>query len=265
MHRPVDFIGKNAVKGMNRPLWAQVNTMRYNSFAITDIGLKRKINQDAFMKDDSLLLYVVADGMGGHRGGEVASRVCVETIQKFAKENRNLSGREILDKGINMGCREIYRQSQEHDELSGMGTTVMALLFQADVAYIGQVGDSRAYLLNDSGIWQVTEDHSLLNEEIRAGRIAAGEAASYQFKNVITRSVGYENQVLVDVYRRKVRPGDMYVLCTDGLSGLVEINEFAEHLSAKGPERGLRDLVNLANSRGGDDNITALACQVVAD
>lgn len=239
--------------------------MRYQSFAITDIGLKRKINQDAFSKDDGIGLYVVADGMGGHRGGEVASQLAVETMQKFAKENRQLSGREILDKGINLCCQAIYQQSQAHDELSGMGTTVMALLFQGDVAYVGQVGDSRAYLLNEGGIWQITEDHSLLNEEIRAGRIAAGEAASYQFKNVITRSVGYENQVLVDIYRRKVKPGDLFVLCTDGLSGLVEINEFAEHLGQKGPERGLRDLVNLANSRGGDDNITVLACQALGD
>ncbi len=239
--------------------------MKRNSFALTDIGLKRKNNQDAFLKDDALGLYVVADGMGGHRGGEVASRLAVEGIQKFCRENQHLVGREILDKGINRACSDIYEQSLTHEELSGMGTTVLALLFQDDVLYIGQVGDSRAYLMNGPAIWQVTEDHSLLNEEIRAGRLAAGQVSTYQFKNVITRSVGYENHVAVDIYRRRVQANDIYVICTDGLSGLIEITEIAEEIKKQGPETGLSSLVALANSRGGDDNITALVCQITAD
>lgn len=237
--------------------------MKLTAFALTDIGLKRKINQDAFLKDDTLGLYIVADGMGGHRGGEVASQLAVEVIQKYCQENRHASGRDILDKGINMSCSEIYRHALENEELSGMGTTVAALLFQEDVVYIGQVGDSRAYLMSQDGIWQITEDHSLLNEEIRAGRLAASQVAAYQFKNVITRSVGYESHVNVDIYRRKVRPNDTYFLCTDGLSGLVAINEIGEELSKSGPEQGLKNLVALANQRGGDDNITALVCTVV--
>jgi PPM family protein phosphatase len=239
--------------------------MKIHSYALTDIGLKRKINQDAFLKDDELQLYIVADGMGGHRGGEVASRLAVEVIRKYCRENKHLTGRDILDKGINLSCQEIYKQSLENEELSGMGTTVLAVLFQDDVAYIGQVGDSRAYLLNSGGIWQVTEDHSLLNEEIRAGRIAAGQVASYQFKNVITRSVGYESHVTVDIYRRKAKFKDAFLLCTDGLSGLVEIQEMAQEVSKHGPSLGLANLVALANARGGDDNITALICEVTAD
>jgi PPM family protein phosphatase len=239
--------------------------MKRNTFALTDIGLKRKINQDAFLKDDELGLYIVADGMGGHRGGEVASQLAVDCIQKFCQENRTLSGRDLLDKGINLSCAEIYKQSLAHEELSGMGTTVVALLFQDDVVYIGQVGDSRAYLLNKTAIWQITEDHSLLNEEIRAGRLAAGQVSSYQFKNVITRSVGYESRVAVDIYRRKIKPNDFYLACTDGLSGLVEIREIAEEINKHGPDEGLKQLIALANARGGDDNITALVCQVSAD
>jgi len=239
--------------------------MKLLSHAQTDIGRKRKINQDAYLKDDQLHLYVVADGMGGHRGGEVASRLAVEVMQKFCQDNRTMPAKEALDKGINQSCQEIFRHANEHSELSGMGTTVAALLFQDGTVYVGQVGDSRAYLLSDGGIWQITEDHSLLNEELRAGRLAAGQVANYQFKNVITRSVGYEDHVVVDVYRRQFRPGDSFFLCTDGLSGLVNIGEIESELRTQGPEVGLKSLVALANDRGGDDNITALVVQVLPD
>lgn len=229
------------------------------SCALTDIGKKRKINQDAYLKDDTLGLYVVADGMGGHLGGEVASRLAVEAIQKHCQENRHASARELLDKAINISSREIYKSSKENSELSGMGTTVAALLFEGtDIAYIGQVGDSRVYMVRDDNIWQLTEDHSLLNEEIRSGRLAAGQVANFQFKNVITRSVGYEDHVAVDIYRRKVQPGEMFLLCTDGLSGLVQPNEILHEIRKNGPENALSSLVELANVRGGDDNITAL-------
>lgn len=238
--------------------------MRLISFAHTDIGLKRKINQDSYLKDDAQQLFVVADGMGGHRGGEVASKLAVDVIQKFCRENKNLGPRERLDKAVNLSCAEIFKKSTENEELAGMGTTVLAMLFEDNVCYIAQVGDSRAYLLHAGSVWQVTEDHSLLNEEIRAGRIEAGQAASYQFKNVITRSVGYEKQVIVDIYRREVQPGDMFFLCSDGLSGLVNIEELGKEVQKHGPEQGLKNLVSLANARGGDDNITALICHVVS-
>jgi PPM family protein phosphatase len=241
--------------------------MKLNAFALTDIGLKRKINQDAFLKDDELGLFIVADGMGGHRGGEVASKLAVDVIRKYCFENRGGSGRELLDKGINMSCQEIYQHALQHEELAGMGTTVAALLFTKegndDVVYIGQVGDSRAYLMCPDGIWQVTEDHSLLNEEIRSGRLAAGQVASYQFKNVITRSVGYENHVVVDIYRRKLKAKDTYLLCSDGLSSLVGIAEINDELRRNGVENAVKNLVALANSRGGDDNVTVLACEVL--
>lgn len=237
--------------------------MKLNAFGFTDIGLKRKINQDAFLKDDTLGLYIVADGMGGHRGGEVASRLAVEVTQRFCKENPTLPPREILDRGINLSCVEIFKQSLENEELSGMGTTVVAMLFKEDAVYIGQVGDSRAYLQQGDGIWQLTEDHSLLNEEIRAGRIDPSQIASYQFKNVITRSVGYESHVAVDIYRRRVMPGDLYFSCTDGLSGLVEMSEIHQELKKHGPEQAVKNLIALANTRGGDDNITAMAVQVL--
>jgi protein phosphatase len=231
-------------------------------FASTDIGLKRKINQDSYLKDDSLQLYVVADGMGGHRGGEVASQIAVTVIQRFCRENPHLSPRERLDKAINLSCKEIFEESRKNAELAGMGTTIVAVLIVDGVAYIGQVGDSRAYLLHGGSIWQVTEDHSLVNEEIRAGRLMVGQESTYQFRNVITRSVGYEDHVTVDVYRRQTVPGDRFLLCTDGLSGLVNIAEINEGVLKHGTETGIKSLISLANARGGDDNITVLIIEV---
>lgn len=236
--------------------------MKVSGYALSDIGMKRKINQDAFLKDDALSLYVVADGMGGHKGGEVASRIAVEEIQKFCREHRDLPPRDRLNQGVNRACQEIFKHSGLHEELAGMGTTVLALLVHEGTVYIAQVGDSRVYLLSQGGIWQVTEDHSLLNEEIRAGRIDASQAASYQFKNVITRSVGYENKVVVDIYSRKAKQNDMFLMCSDGLSGLVEAEEMLAEVKRGGPETGLKNLISLANSRGGDDNITALICHI---
>lgn len=236
--------------------------MRLHTFGMTDIGMKRKINQDSFLRDDAMSLYLVADGMGGHRGGEVASQLAVQVIQEFCQKEKNLPPREKIDQAINASCEQIFQQSSENAELAGMGTTILALLFQDGHAYIGQVGDSRAYLMNGGQIWQVTEDHSLVNEEIRAGRLAANEAHTYQFKNVITRSVGYERKVTVDIYRRKVAVGDTFLLCSDGLSGLVQTPEIEEAIRTLGLEQGLKALVQMANDRGGDDNITALVCRV---
>jgi len=239
--------------------------MKTESYAITDIGQKRKINQDAYLCDDSLGLYVVADGMGGHRGGEVASRMAVEEIRNFCRDNGQLKPQEIIEQAVNRACSKIYKESQQSTELAGMGTTVSVLLFREDIVFVGQVGDSRAYLLNSGGIWQITEDHSLLNEELRAGRLPAVEANSFQFKNVITRSVGYEDHVAVDLFRRTVKPEDFYLVCTDGLSGMVSANEIAVQIEELGAEKGLKRLVDMANARGGDDNITALVCQCVSE
>lgn len=236
--------------------------MKLKAYANTDIGMKRKTNQDSFLSDDALGIFVVADGMGGHRGGEVASRLAVDVIRKFCSENKEMAGREMLDRAVNMSCREIYQHSKSNEELAGMGTTVVALLVQGDDVFVAHVGDSRGYLLCEDGIWQLTEDHSLLNEELRSGRLQEGQAASYQFRNVITRSVGYESHVQVDIYRRARRPGDRYFLCTDGLSGLVSIDEIATELRRAGSEQGLKNLIRLANNRGGDDNITALVCEI---
>ena len=236
--------------------------MKARSFAITDIGMKRKVNQDAFLKDDELGIFLVADGMGGHRGGEVASQLAVQIIREFCVEHRALPAAERINQAVNAACEQIFLKASQNEDLHGMGTTILALLIENGEASLGQVGDSRGYLMSEGKIWQITEDHSLLNEELRSGRLVASQAKDYQFKNVITRSVGYESRVAVDVYRRVLRSGDIFLLCTDGLSGLVSIDEIEKELSKSNMHQGLQNLIDLANSRGGDDNITALACEV---
>lgn len=239
--------------------------MKIRAHAKTDIGQKRRINQDAFLKDNALGLFVVADGMGGHRGGEVASQLSVASVQEFVRQNcDSLPPWELLDKAVNLAGEKIFNMAQQNEELAGMGTTIMALYFRGDRVYVAQVGDSRAYLVSQNAIWQITEDHSLLNEEIRAGRITAVQAANYQFKNVITRSVGYEIKVLVDVYRRQVQPGDIYLICSDGLSGLVAPADIVEAITKHGPERAVTELVATANERGGDDNISIIICEALS-
>lgn len=236
--------------------------MRARSFAITDIGMKRKVNQDAFLKDDDLGIFLVADGMGGHRGGEVASQLAVQIIRDFCVDHRNLPAGERINGAINAACEKIFVKAAQNEDLQGMGTTILALLIENGEAVLGQVGDSRGYLFSEGKAWQITEDHSLLNEELRSGRLVQSQVKDYQFKNVITRSVGYESRVAVDVYRRVIRPGDSFLLCTDGLTGLVSVEEIEKELCKNNPQQGLQNLVDLANARGGDDNITALICEV---
>lgn len=236
--------------------------MKITQFGKTDIGKKRKNNQDSFLINEELKLFVVADGMGGHQGGEVASKLCVEVLEKFCKDHPQDSPKELLSKGINASCEAIYNAARKDEALIGMGTTVVALLLHHETVYIGQVGDSRAYLLTTDGIWQITEDHSLLNEELRAGRLQMDQAQDYQFKNVITRSVGYESKVVVDIYQRTVKSGDLFLMCSDGLSGLVEPGEMLEAFNNKSLKQAVTDLIELANMRGGDDNISVIACRV---
>jgi len=235
--------------------------MKIQSFGRTDIGMKRKVNQDAFLIDEANGLFLVADGMGGHKGGEVASQLAIQVIHDYCSGKKDLPMAERISLSVNMACEEIYKRAAENPDLLGMGTTILALLIEKGEACLGQVGDSRGYLISEGKLWQITEDHSLLNEEIRAGRLIASQAKDYQFKNVITRSVGYESRVSVDIYRRILRPGDGFLLCSDGLSGLVTIEEMEEILKENELEAALSELVALANSRGGDDNITVLACK----
>ena len=245
---------------------------RIYAWGISDVGMKREHNEDSYLLLPELNAFVVADGMGGHAGGEMASGVSVRTIERFVQENRQLIAPDasydgpvdqspvarLASDAVREACRAVYRKSQEIRELENMGTTTVLSLYHQEYLFLGHVGDSRAYLIRDGHIAQLTDDHSLVNEQLKAGLITEQQAQTSRFKNIITRSVGFEEDVDVDVIVVEIRPGDAILLCSDGLSGLVtdkEINEIVnENFLSKSPEL----LVNLANERGGDDNITVI-------
>ena len=246
---------------------------KFRSSARTDVGMKRDHNEDSFLVNEDIGLYVVCDGMGGHAGGETASRLAVQTIEKelisaklriddpfSAKASlpeSPLAG--ALREAVEGACAAVFRSSRANPELAGMGTTCISLLVQGEHAIVGHVGDSRAYLVRDGQVWQLSEDHSLVNEQVRAGLLTEEEAKHSRLKNIITRSVGFEEDVLVDVVGVETRSGDKFLLCSDGLSNLIDNDEIRDALVQTALDQVPEMLIQLANSRGGDDNITVIA------
>jgi protein phosphatase len=250
--------------------------LRIAARGVTDTGRRRDHNEDALLVDSGLGLFVVADGMGGHAGGGTASSLAVETIRAHVRAARQADpaafeepggpgeGRlpGVLREAVEAACRSIYRAAQEDPSLAGMGTTVTAALFAGRSAFLAHVGDSRFYVARRGKIFQVSEDHSLVNEQFKAGAITAEEARSSRFRNIITRSVGFEEDVLVDVMEVEVEPGDVAVLCCDGLSNLVGEGEIMDVATREPLGSAPEKLVDLANERGGDDNITVIVVRV---
>ena len=242
----------------------------------TDVGRRREHNEDAYLVDLELALFVVADGMGGHAGGGTASAIAVKTIQERVRAARAASpaifasptGQDaghfpsVLRLAVEAACRAIYGAAQEDPSLAGMGTTVTAALVAGRTTFIAHVGDSRCYLVRGGRIFQLSEDHSLVNEQLKAGAITEEEARQSRFRNIITRSVGFEEEVLVDVVGLELEKDDSLVLCCDGLTNLVADPEILEIATgtrlAEAPER----LIALANERGGDDNITVIVVRI---
>ncbi|MCM2323009.1 MAG: Stp1/IreP family PP2C-type Ser/Thr phosphatase [Oligoflexia bacterium] len=245
--------------------------VHFNVGHATDIGRKRSQNQDNYAVDPELGLFVVADGMGGHKGGETASAMATSIIPQVVREGQKTTEWDptpLISQAIEAASLAIFDRSAKEAALHGMGTTTTALLFKGEELAMGHVGDSRCYLLQADAIWQATRDHSLVQEKLRAGLITRQEVKTDRMKNVITRSVGFEPKILVDVYRTRVRPGDVFVICSDGLSGLVEDPEILtivqrELFQGGDIQRTVRALVDAANANGGDDNITAVVIQVV--
>jgi protein phosphatase len=249
------------------------------SAGLTDVGRKRNHNEDSFLIDEELQLFVVADGMGGHAGGGTASRLAVETIDRELRAARNSPDNpfdretllqdsplpEYLRSAVEKACHEIFKAAQDDPRLAGMGTTTIALCIHGDHAIFAHVGDSRAYLVRGDLIQQISEDHSLVNEQIKAGMITPEEAKHSRYKNIITRSVGFEEEVQVDVMGIVTEPNDFFVLCSDGLANLVEDKEIRDIVHSVSLEEAPRKLIDLANERGGDDNITVIVVKTVVD
>lgn len=245
--------------------------MQYRYGFRTDIGCKRKQNQDSGAAVPDIGLFMVADGMGGHKGGETASSTAVEVITSFIKEAKQSSEwtpAQVLTEAFKAANQAIYHQSVEIPELQGMGTTTTALLFHDQVLTIGHVGDSRCYFFRPRAIWQATRDHSLVQEKLRAGLISRDEVKNDRMKNVITRSVGFEREVNVEIYRMDIQVGDAFLVCSDGLSGMIDDRQISDivqkHLFEGGnPQLAVDDLISAAKDNGGDDNVTAVLVQVL--
>jgi protein phosphatase len=243
--------------------------LRISARGLTDVGQRRDHNEDALLIDVDLGLFVVADGMGGHAGGATASRLAIESIRAELLRLRQAepelfgSGAEgeenplpdALGRAVERACAVIFEAAQAEPELAGMGTTVTAALVDGHSAFVAHVGDSRAYLLRGGHIYQVTQDHSLVAEQLRVGAISAEEARNSRFRNIITRSVGFERDVLVDLMGLELEAGDALVICCDGLSNMVDDPEVLRLVQEHGID-AVEPLVDLANERGGDDNIT---------
>jgi len=207
-------------------------------------------------------LYAVADGMGGHAAGEVASRQAISTLfeEYYAPPSAEIIKR--MKMAIEAANAEVHVQASLDQARAGMGTTLVAAVLQGDDLCVANVGDSRAYLVREQSVEQVTRDHSWVNEQVRAGIITEQEAREHLYRNIITRSLGTKPDVDIDFFQKKVQPGDVLVLCCDGLSNEVEDYEVARIVSATDPQESAQALIDLANERGGPDNITAIVVRI---
>jgi protein phosphatase len=254
--------------------------MRLAAIGATDVGRRRNHNEDAFLVLQEEQLFCVADGMGGHACGEVASRIAVEEMAEFFrltgrdedatwpfKEERDRSYDENrLVVAMRLANLRIHERARSDERLAGMGTTLVCAYFtRKGQALVGNVGDSRAYIFRQGGLRQLTEDHSLLADYIRNTNPSAAEIEAFPHKNVIVRALGMRPAVEVDVVREEAREGDVLLLCCDGLSGMVSDTRIADILRGSRGDlrRANQALVDAANEAGGADNITSLLVQVL--
>ena len=225
----------------------------------TDIGKLRKQNEDAAWFDEARAVFAVADGMGGHLAGEVASRMAIEAVQRMARENER-PGIAALREAVACAHETILAHAQDHIECAGMGTTLSVLWLGENYAYIAHVGDSRIYRLREGSLTQITQDHSLVEELVRAGLITREQARTHPRRNIITRALGthgaHEPALLVP----DVQDGDVVLLCTDGLTGMVPDDEIERTLRDCGIEAAADRLLALALDAGGRDNVTLILC-----
>jgi protein phosphatase len=241
------------------------------------VGMKRSHNEDNFLLFAEQRLFCVADGMGGHSSGEVASKIAVDEMAGFFdrtgrdedatwpyKMDRTRSYEENrLVTGIKLANLRIFERAQLEAKYKGMGTTIVSIHFTKDAVLVGHVGDSRVYLFREGQLSQVTEDHSLLNDYIKAKKLTPEEIEKFPHKNVIVRALGMKDSVQVDVSRLDPKPGDVYLLCSDGLSGMVPDAKLNGILgNSSDLEVVVKELIDSANAAGGVDNVTAILARV---
>src|SRR5262245_10031240 len=253
--------------------------MELSFWAATDVGKKREINEDNFLVDKKLSLFVVADGMGGHASGEVASKLAVhefrnaveagrDSIDKYSKGDPSVRPQDVLtllEGAVQLAGQAVYQKGQAEPEKRGMGTTASALLIAGDRGFIAHVGDSRIYMLRAGQVVQLTEDHSLVNELIRRGRVTkeSFETSQYKaYKNAVTRAVGVYETVQGDTIDFEILPGDQFLLCSDGLHTYLNDARIIDNLKGDDVKALPKKLIDLANAGGGHDNITAVVVRI---
>jgi protein phosphatase len=236
-----------------------------SAFGLSDVGHCRETNEDNYFFDTTLGVYTVADGMGGHAAGEVASRLAVEALEETFRGNGGLGenvhqASERLQAAVTEANRRICDSILAHAEQRGMGTTVVTLLVVGDRAVVGHVGDSRAYRLRSERLERLTNDHSWVSEQVKAGLLTDDDAQRHPMRNIVTRALGSRTEVSADVAETEVVPGDIYLLCSDGLNAMLSDEEIRQTLAGHrdDPEAACRALVEEANARGGEDNTTVI-------
>lgn len=239
-------------------------------YAMTDVGRKREVNQDYVFASDLPVgplpnLLVVADGMGGHKAGDFASKYAVETLINELKKRETAKPEEVFREIIQIVNHKLIELAKENVRLEGMGTTMVAATVIGNTLYFVNVGDSRLYLIKDS-IKQISKDHSLVEEMVRLGGIKAEEAKNHPDKNIITRAIGVKEDVEADFYEYRMKWGDVIVMCTDGLSNMVEDEDiFGVVKGSRDIVEAVHALIEMANSNGGRDNIGVVMAQPIAD
>lgn len=247
--------------------------MRIEVAGITHVGMKRNHNEDNYLLLPEENLCCVADGMGGHSSGEIASKIAVDELGEFFKmtsrdqdatwpfkmdKTRNYDENRLAT-GIKLANAKIYERASSDSKYKGMGTTIVTVHFANSTVYVGHVGDSRVYFFREGTLKQVTEDHSLLNDYLKAKKLTPEEIENFPHKNVIVRALGMKESVVVDVARIEPKEGDIFLLCSDGLSGMVNDMQMQEVLSKTSElEKACSQLIDLANAAGGNDNVTCV-------
>lgn len=237
------------------------------AFALTDVGKNRVTNQDyVYCKADAVgnlpNVFIVADGMGGHKAGDVASVSAVDAVLKSISESNKKDVISIIEEAISIANKTLYAKSKTNEEWAGMGTTLVFATVLQDTLYVANVGDSRLYLIDDE-IHQITRDHSYVEEMVSIGEIDKSEARTHAKRNIITRAIGVEEKTTADFFEVQIKKGDKILMCSDGLTNMVEDKEILSIIMEKDDlEESVHKLIDVANENGGKDNIAVLIAEL---
>lgn len=240
------------------------------AYALTNVGVRRNTNQDYVYFSEKNVgnlpnILIVADGMGGHKAGEVASEQAVNAVLQSINENENTDKISLIERAISVANEKVLCMATSDEKFKGMGTTLVVATLEDGILYVANVGDSRLYLMDDSGIRQITRDHSLVQEMVSIGELDKESAKTHSRKNVITRAIGVEKNIMADFFEVEVKEKDIILLCSDGLTNMVEDNEIKsiiDRYAGRSLEDAVHKLIDTANENGGLDNIAVVLAEV---